>query len=165
MNKRSSKDLADALMRHAAGVPDAEVEDFDMEEVEELADEAAEADEDFAEELEDEDEMDSPDIHDLVGMVHEDGIGGFMDGLNEEDNPYTTDDQDLMEVWLGGWVEAFTHACVTDLVLSVKALLEAKDAEEGDATLTRLTESFGNVTEVLPIEECEEFWAVMQEEE
>jgi len=165
MTKRSSADLRAAILNKTAKEDieefdledddDLDTEGFDEEEIEELVGELVDVEDCQPEE---------PSVQELVGMIHEDGVVAFMDGLAEEENPYTTDDQDFQDVWSGGWVEAYTHACVTDLVLSVQGLLEAKDADAGKAALSRLEESFGNVAEVLPLEECEEFWAAMQEE-
>jgi hypothetical protein len=173
---KTSKDLREAIMARAKRDTEEEFEeefelddfededdDPDIEEIDELANDMAEFEEEEFE-LDDEEQN----VAELISLIHEDGVVAFMEGLGLDQNPYAeenTYDEDFAPVWAGGWMEAYTHALVTDLVLSVSGLLESKTAEEGSAALKRLEASFANVTDVLPLEECQEFWDTLEEAE
>ena len=98
-------------------------------------------------------------------VVEEEGFNGYVVGLEVEQNPYEeeADSEMLAEAWVDGWYSAHVQACVANILLSAKALVEAKDPEQAEQHLDNLTEAVQVAEEAIDFDETQDFWDALME--
>jgi hypothetical protein len=97
----------------------------------------------------------------------EEAYGAYCGGIEFESNPYIhegmsedADDPDvvLAEVWQDGWIAAHTDACMANLVLVAKKMVETEDDEEIIKLYDELTDAVEVLGEVLDFDNYTEHW-------
>ena len=108
--------------------------------------------------------MNESEVNHTLMVVEEEGFNSYVTGLEVEQNPYVTEDEELLsEAWVDGWYSAHVQACVANIMLNAKALVEADDSSKAEAALNALTEAVQMAEEAVDFNETQEFWDSLME--
>jgi hypothetical protein len=111
--------------------------------------------------------MNESEMNHALTLVEEEGFDSYVNGLEVEQNPYIGEEAEeiVSEAWVDGWYSAHIQACVANIMLNAKALVEATDPDVAGAHLDALTEAVQVAEGAIDFNETQEFWDSLMEVE
>jgi len=131
---------------------DLEIE-LPMEDLEEFEEDGT----DFVEMLE------NAEMGEILSLIEEAGFTGYVAGYEIDSNPHADNDVAMAEAWAEGWYSAHVQACVANIMLTAKALVEAADETSAGEALAALEEAVKIAEEAIDFNETQEFWDALME--
>jgi hypothetical protein len=122
--------------------------------LDDILDDIVDAEFDYPEEeVEDLDNLDLETLQNVFQGVYSEAYTSYCDGIDFDDNPHAVvgmvEHEDnpefaLSEAWADGWLSAHTDACMANLVLLARDMVESDDPE-------KVTEIFGSLVEAVEV--------------
>jgi hypothetical protein len=118
-------------------------------------------------EAEDEEDLALLDLDTVFKETFEEAYSSYCGGVDFDDNPYrheemseNEDDPEvvLSEIWQDGWISAHTDACMANLVLVARKMVETEDDEEIINLFDELSDAVEVLGEVLDFDNYAEHW-------
>ena len=133
--------------------------------MDELLDDIIDAEFDYPEEEVEGLELET--LQNVFQVVHGDAYSAYCEGVEFDDNPHAVagmvEHEDnpefaLSEAWADGWLSAHTDACMANLVLLARDIVESDDPEKVIEIFASLVEAVEVLGEVLDFDALAENW-------
>lgn len=133
--------------------------------IDEVLDDIVDAEFDYPEEEVEDLELES--LQNVFQEVYSDAYTSYCVGVDFDDNPHAVagmvEHEDnpefaLSEAWADGWLSAHTDACMANLVLLARDMVESDDPEKVTEIFSSLVEAVEVLGEVLDFDTLAENW-------